>query len=124
MFSTRPSNGTSSFLNIVMPQEVALGDAIRGITMFRKLEVPLLCLVENMAYYELPDGTRAHVFGDGGGARTAARYETERLGQIPLRTAIRKGGDSGLPVALGDDSTAKAFHEVAAKVAAALEARA
>ncbi len=109
---------------VTTPQEVALGDAVRGITMFRKLEVPLLGLVENMAYYELPDGTRDHVFGEGGGARTAARFETELLGQIPLQTTIRKGGDSGLPIALGDDATADAFRDVAARVRASLEARA
>ena len=108
---------------VTTPQEVALGDAVRGITMFRKLEVPLLGLVENMAYYELPDGTRDHVFGEGGGARTAARFETELLGQIPLQTTIRKGGDSGLPIALGDDATADAFRDVAARVRASLEAR-
>ena len=105
---------------VTTPQEVALGDAVRGITMFRKLGVPLLGLVENMAYYELPDGTRDHVFGEGGGKRIAARYQTECIAEIPLRTAIRKGGDQGLPAALGDDATAAIFRQLAARVAAQL----
>jgi ATP-binding protein involved in chromosome partitioning len=108
---------------VTTPQDVALGDAIRGITMFNKLEVPLLGLVENMAYYELPDGTRDHIFGEGGGVRTAERFETELLGQVPLRTAIRKGGDAGLPVALGDDATAQAFQAIADRVFTILESR-
>ena len=105
---------------VTTPQEVALGDAIRGITMFRKLGVPLLGLVENMAYYELPDGTRDPVFGEGGGRRIAARYQTECIAEIPLRTAIRKAGDQGLPAALGDDSTAAIFRQLAARVAGQL----
>lgn len=105
---------------VTTPQEVALGDAVRGITMFQKLEVPLLGLVENMAYYALPDGTKDFVFGEGGGLRIAERYGTDVLGQIPLRTAIRKGGDQGLPAALDTDDTASIFESVARAVAAKL----
>jgi ATP-binding protein involved in chromosome partitioning len=108
---------------VTTPQDVALADAIRGITMFQKLEVPLLGLVENMAWYELPDGRRDPVFGEGGGARVAAKYQTDLLAQIPLRTALRASGDQGLPAALGDDATARAFADIAAKVWAKLAAR-
>jgi ATP-binding protein involved in chromosome partitioning len=103
---------------VTTPQEVALGDAVRGITMFRKLDVPLLGIVENMAYYELPDGTRDYIFGEGGGRRTADRYETDLLAEVPLRSAIRQGGDSGVPAALGSDATADVFRALAEKVAA------
>ncbi|MCA9569152.1 MAG: Mrp/NBP35 family ATP-binding protein, partial [Myxococcales bacterium] len=96
---------------VTTPQDVALGDAIRGITMFQKLDVPLLGLVENMAWYELPDGTRDYVFGEGGGIRVAERYGTDVLAQIPLQTAIRKGGDKGLPAALESDGSEAVFVE-------------
>ncbi|MCB9680376.1 MAG: Mrp/NBP35 family ATP-binding protein [Alphaproteobacteria bacterium] len=105
---------------VTTPQEVALADAVRGIEMFRRLEVPLLGLVENMAWYTLPDGTRDPVFGDGGGVRVAASYGVDVLARLPLRTAIRKGGDAGLPVALGDDALGAAFLDLADQVAARL----
>ncbi len=106
---------------VTTPQDVALGDAIRGITMFQKLDVPLLGLVENMAYYLLPDGTKDHVFGEGGGAKVAERYGVDLLAQIPLQSAIRKGGDRGLPVALDDeDPTAALFTDIARQIAAKL----
>jgi ATP-binding protein involved in chromosome partitioning len=105
---------------VTTPQEVALADAVRGIQMFSKLSVPLLGLVENMAYYELPDGTRDFVFGQDGGKRTAARYGTELLGEVPLRTAIRQGADAGLPAVLGRDTTASVFQAIAARVAVKL----
>jgi ATP-binding protein involved in chromosome partitioning len=105
---------------VTTPQDVALADAIRGISMFEKLGVPILGLVENMAYYELPDGTRDFVFGEGGGERTAKRFGVELLAKIPLRTALRESADRGLPAALGDDATARVFAELAAKIAGKL----
>lgn len=105
---------------VTTPQKVALADAVRGISMFQKLEVPIVGLVENMAYYLLPDGSRDYVFGEGGGVRTAARFEMPLLGQLPLRTAIRKACDEGLPSALGSDDTAQSFREIARQVALAL----
>ena len=102
---------------VTTPQEVALADAVRGITMFQKLDVPLLGLVENMAWYELPDGQRDYIFGQGGGVRVAHRYDTELLGQIPLRSTVRIAGDAGQPVALGDGQAAVAFGGVAERVA-------
>lgn len=106
---------------VTTPQDVALADAVRGIQMFRKLNVPLLGLVENMAWYELPDGTRDHVFGKDGGVRTAEEWETPLLGQVPLKSSIRQAGDAGLPGALGSDATADLWRSIAAKVAASLE---
>ena len=111
---------------VTTPQQVALADAVRGITMFRKLEVPLLGVVENMAYYELPDGTRDHVFGKDGGKNTAVRYQTELLGQIPLRSALRAASDEGVPAATGDGPDAEAFLSIARRILVKLplEARA
>lgn len=105
---------------VTTPQPVALADAVRGITMFEKLEVPLLGLVENMAYYSLPDGTRDHVFGEGGGRRTAEQFGVPLLAEIPLQSAIREGGDAGRPVVLGDGPVADALMELARRVAAAV----
>jgi len=101
---------------VTTPQPVALADAIRGITMFQKLEVPLLGVVENMAYYELPDGTRDHVFGKDGGKDVSERFGTELLGQIPLQTALRQGGDTGVPIALEGGPVAEAFADIARTV--------
>jgi len=112
----------SGAIIVTTPQDVALADAVRGITMFRKLDVPLLGLVENMAWYELPDGQRDFVFGQGGGVRVAERFDTELLGQIPLRSQVRICGDSGAPVALSSDPVAEAFASVAARVAAKVPA--
>ncbi len=106
----------SGAIIVTTPQPVALADAVRGITMFRKLEVPLLGVVENMAWYELPDGTRDHVFGRDGGKEVAVRYETELLSQIPLQSALREAGDLGVPAALSDGALGQAFAELARRV--------
>ena len=108
---------------VTTPQDIALADAVRGITMFRKLDVPMLGIVENMAYYELPDGTRDHVFGEGGGRRTAERYGTELLAEIPLRTALRQSCDQGLPAVLGKDPLGESLRALALRVARQLGER-
>ena len=102
---------------VTTPQKVALADAVRGISMFEKLEVPILGLVENMAYYPLPDGTRDYVFGQGGGRATAERFGVDVLGELPLRTAVRKACDAGLPTALGETEEAATFAKIAEEVA-------
>jgi len=105
---------------VTTPQPVALADAIRGITMFRKLGVPLLGVVENMAWYELPDGGRDYVFGRDGGRRTAESHGTELLAQIPLRSGIRESGDIGKPVAAGDGPEAEMFLALARRMVSKL----
>jgi ATP-binding protein involved in chromosome partitioning len=85
---------------VTTPQEIALIDAERGVAMFEKLNVPVMGVVENMSYYELPDGTRDYPFGKGGGALMAEKHGVDLLAQIPLRTEIRVGGDTGAPAAL------------------------
>ena len=105
---------------VTTPQKVALDDAVRGIAMFHKLEVPLLGVVENMAWYELPDGTRDLVFGEGGGVAVAAKNGTKVLAQIPLQTQLRVSADEGQPAALIDNPTGRAFAAMARSVAADL----
>lgn len=107
---------------VTTPQKVALDDAIRGIAMFRKLDVPILGLVENMAWYELPDGQRDYVFGEGGGLAVAEANQAPVLGQIPLQTRLRASADAGVPAALADDTLGAAFRTVAEKVVRALDA--
>ena len=100
------------------PQEVALADAVKGINMFRteKINVPILGLVENMAWFtpeELPDN-RYYIFGDGGCKALAEREGIRLLGQIPIVQGICEGGDKGQPVVTNEHSiTGKAFMELA-----------
>jgi ATP-binding protein involved in chromosome partitioning len=96
---------------VTTPQNVALADAKKGIAMFgqAQIKVPIIGLVENMAYFtpaELPDN-KYYIFGKEGGRKLAEEYEIPFLGQIPLIQSIREGGDEGIPAMLGDDATAK-----------------
>ena len=83
---------------VTTPQEVALIDARKAVAMFSKVNVPLLGLVENMAWFECDLGTRYHIFGDGGGIQEAKRLKIPLLGQIPLNTSTREHADNGTPV--------------------------
>ncbi len=103
---------------VTTPQPVALLDAVRGLEMFRKLDVPLLGVVENMAYYDV-GGARLHPFGEGGGRRLAEEYNVDLLGQVPLRDAIRAAGDAGRPAVLDGDEV---FAELARRIAERLPA--
>lgn len=98
---------------VTTPNPVALGDAVRGIEMFRKLDVPVLGVVENMSWYELPDGQRAHPFGSGGGQQLAEEYGVPMLACVPLRDVIRAGGDNGRPAVLDGESV---FEVVAGEI--------
>ncbi len=104
---------------VTTPQDIALIDARKSLNMFKKLGVPVLGIVENMAHYQCPQcGHVEHVFGTGGGLRTAEELELPFLGSIPLDPAVVSGGDSGRPVLLDRPETAaaRALAELAAKV--------
>ncbi len=105
------------------PQEIALIDARKAVAMFEKTRVPILGVVENMAWLEMPDGSRNHIFGDGGAKKTAEKLNVPFLGEVPLITAIREGGDEGKPVAGVDPNGASAtvFKQIAAGLMASLE---
>jgi ATP-binding protein involved in chromosome partitioning len=105
------------------PQDMALMDARRGIAMFRKVEVPILGIIENMSYFIAPDtGNRYDIFGHGGARREAERLNVPFLGEIPLAMPIRELSDSGHPItaAQPDSAHAKAYMAVAQAVGAAL----
>ncbi|MBE2216429.1 MAG: Mrp/NBP35 family ATP-binding protein [Opitutaceae bacterium] len=105
----------SGALLVTTPQLAATQVARRGGLMFNKVNVPLLGVVENMSYFELPGGERTYVFGQGGGERTAQSLGTSLLGEIPLLGEIRKGGDDGEPLAAAakDGAAGRAFTAIA-----------
>ena len=101
---------------VTTPQEVALLDARKAVSMFQKVNVPVLGLIENMAYFECPsDGVRYDIFGSGGGEREAARQKIPMLGQIPIDIPTRESGDRGKPITAAEpESTiAQAFLRIA-----------
>lgn len=110
------------------PQDVALADAVKGISMFQtdKVKVPILGLVENMAWFtpeELPDN-RYYIFGNGGCKALAERENIRLLGQIPIVQGIREGGDNGQPVVTdGYSITGKAFLDLAQNLVETVDER-
>ncbi len=83
---------------VTTPQEASLGVVRKGIAMFRKVNIPILGIIENMSYFTAPGGQRIEIFGHGGGTAEAQRQGTPFLGEIPIFTEIRMGGDQGMPV--------------------------
>lgn len=107
------------------PQDLALIDARRGVAMFRKVEVPILGIIENMSYFIAPDtGKRYDIFGHGGARAEAERQGVPFLGEIPLAMNIRERSDLGLPVVVTepDGPHAEAYRAIAGRVWARLEA--
>src|ERR1700719_997345 len=104
---------------VTTPQEVALIDARKAATMFEKVNVPVLGLIENMSYFICPgDGKRYDIFGRGGGEREAKRLRVPLLGQIPLDIATRESGDRGMPI-VGEDpqsAVAQEFLKIAGRI--------
>jgi ATP-binding protein involved in chromosome partitioning len=100
---------------VTTPQEASLGVVRKGIAMFQKVNVPILGIVENMSYFTTPSGERVEIFGHGGGHAEAKRQGVPFLGEVPLFTEIREGGDNGLPVAISGPETppGQAFIQIA-----------
>jgi ATP-binding protein involved in chromosome partitioning len=114
----------SGCVMVTTPQEVALLDVRRALGMFRRLNVPILGVVENMSYFAAPDtGTRYPIFGEGGGQRVAQEFGVPLLGQVPLEMDTCRGGDAGVPVVVGQprSAQAQAFREIAAAVVKRLD---
>lgn len=106
---------------VTTPQKVALADAVKGLAMFRQsqINVPILGLVENMAYFtppELPDN-KYYIFGQHGGKKLAENRGVPFLGELPIVQSVRESGDSGLPVVMKDEAVAKDFEKLAQRLA-------
>jgi ATP-binding protein involved in chromosome partitioning len=105
---------------VTTPQQVALIDVVKGIAMFKRVEIPILGVVENMAYYVCPGcGHHDDIFSRGGGKRLADEHGVPLLAEVPIDSKVRYGGDAGKPVLLGapDSEHARIFMELAAKTA-------
>ena len=110
-------------LIVTTPQEIALTDARKAVSMFAKVNVPILGLIENMAWFECDHGQRYYLFGEAGGVREAETLGVPLLARIPIEPTVRIGGDSGKPAALipsAESTASAAFHEAARTLAAKL----
>ena len=109
---------------VTTPQDIALLDARKGIEMFRKVKIPVLGIIENMAVHVCSNcGHAEHIFGEGGGESVAAEYGTVLLGALPLDKRIREETDSGTPTVIKspDSDIAAMYRDIADKVLVALE---
>ncbi len=105
---------------VTTPQEVSVGDALRGAKMFERVDVRVLGIVENMSWFECPHcGKPSSIFGSGGGERLARELELPLLGQIPLYPPVMQGGDTGAPIVVTDpqSSAARALAATAERIA-------
>jgi ATP-binding protein involved in chromosome partitioning len=102
------------------PQEVALADVRRGLAMFERTAVPILGVIENMAWLEQPDGQRLHIFGQGGAEATAQHFGAPFLGHIPIDVALRESGDRGAPLVATQPAhpVSQRFLDIAARASA------
>ena len=100
---------------VTTPQEASLGVVRKGLSMFNKVNVPILGIVENMSYFTTPNGERVEIFGHGGGREEAARQNVPFLGEVPIFTEIREGGDRGMPIVVSTPNHAagRAFIQIA-----------
>ena len=104
---------------VTTPQDVSVGDALRGAKMFERVSVPVLGIVENMSWFECPHcGKPSSIFGSGGGERLARELDLPLLGQIPLYPRVMEGGDRGAPIveAEPESSAARALTQIATRV--------
>jgi ATP-binding protein involved in chromosome partitioning len=113
----------SGALLVATPQQVALADVIRAKSMFDKVMIPIVGLVENMSYFICDGcGKKHEIFSRGGARRAAERFNIPYLGEIPITPALREGGDEGVPILIKDPNceVSKSFLEIAAKLAGQL----
>ena len=112
---------------VTTPQDIALLDVKRGVEMFKKVGVPILGIVENMAVYHCPNcGHEEHIFGADGGRRMADQYGVDHLGSLPLALDIREQADGGRPTVVADPDSdiAETYRRIARTVAVAIAGKA
>jgi ATP-binding protein involved in chromosome partitioning len=117
------STSVHAAIIVTTPQQVATGDALRGVKMFQRVSVPVLGIVENMSYFECPHcGKPSSIFGAGGGERLAQEVGLPLLAQIPLDPRIVEGGDTGRPLVVAEpgSSAAKALVALSERVVTAM----
>jgi ATP-binding protein involved in chromosome partitioning len=110
----------SGIVIVTTPQEAALSIAAKALAMFRRLDVPILGVVENMSYFVCPHcAKRSYIFSSGGGRKIASEQNVDFLGEIPLVTAVREQSDAGVPIAIARPGSSEAgiFREFAFRVA-------
>ena len=108
---------------VTTPQEVSLIDADKGVKMFQQVKVPLLGIVENMSYFVCDGCDKKHtIFKEGGGKNLADTFQIPLLGKVPIIPEVVEGGDSGVPIVMGDAESpaSQAYKELAGQVAAQL----
>lgn len=115
------SKRLSGAVIVSTPQEMALADVRRGVELFRKTNVPIIGIVENMAWLEPTPGERTYLFGEGGAEKAAAALGAPFLGALPLYPDLRIASDDGRPLAGEDHPAADVFKNLAAKIGAAIE---
>ena len=125
--SLAQSVGVAGAVVVTTPQGVSVSDVRKAIAMFQKLNIPVLGVVENMSYFACPHcSERTEIFGKGGGSSIATDMKIPLLGDVPIDTRIRSGGDEGVPVVVAapDSPAAQAFSAIASKVAAQISMQA
>jgi ATP-binding protein involved in chromosome partitioning len=111
---------------VTTPQDVALEDVKRGVSMFQEVNAPVLGVIENMSFHICPHcGDRAEIFGHGGGAAMAERFQIPFLGELPLVREIRAAADDGTPIVIAapDSPESRAFRAIAERIVAAVSTR-
>lgn len=108
---TIPLTGT---IIVTTPQDISIADAKKGLVMFQRVNVPTIGIIENMSFYIKPDGSKEYIFGKEGGKKMSEEFNVKLLGEIPLNTKIREGGDEGLPIIYGSKNSeeAKIFQKI------------
>ncbi|WP_411816110.1 P-loop NTPase [Hyphococcus sp. DH-69] len=115
------SKRLSGAVIVSTPQEMALADMRRGVALFRQTKTPVLGIIENMAWLEMPDGSRQYIFGEGGARKAANALEAPFLGSIPLYPELRQASDEGMPLAAREHPASDSFKELAEKIGKSID---